>query len=168
MRLSWITAVIIFLGGGVFGYNMFSKDRVQATEIRKQVKEQYAVGKQRIRLEESLSLIESYRRRLSPEPQTAWLLRTVGKLAEEARINLSGINPQTPRALGDLSEFSVALRFSSSYHELGEFLSLIESNPKLLRIERLEFKPLISEANDLFEANVTLVVSTLFLPPVRI
>ncbi len=111
--------------------------------------------------------MELYRRRLAPEQDVVWLLRTVGELANEADIHLSTISPQPPKHRGEFTQVSVSLRLTASYHQLGQFLSRLESAEHLLRVDKLNLSPKAS-GDGASEADVDLVVSTMYLPPLRL
>ena len=167
MKASLLSAIIVLAVAGFFGYKIISEHQSEAQRLREQLQQESELGNRQAQLEESLGLVELYRRRLAPGQDVVWLLRTVGELANEADIHLSAISPQPPKHRGDFTQVSVSLRLTASYHQLGRFLSRLESAEHLLRVDKLNLASKAS-GDGPSEAEVELVVSTMYLPPLRL
>lgn len=106
--------------------------------LHQQLAEEKTTQDLRVQLAHSLEEIQRSQQRLSPEPNTEWLLREVTKRAEEEGIQLSTIAPQDRRDLRDATQLSVILQLSAPYHRLGKFLSAIERAPSFMWIEDIQ------------------------------
>lgn len=99
------------------------------------------------RREEYLQFIEQIKKRVYGPGESSLLLGPISKLAEESLVTIAASQPKTAdgkfpapfdtRYEGTLYEFNV----EGGYHELGRFVSLIESNTKLLRVQSFQVKP---------------------------
>ena len=165
MKAWLICAIIVLAAGGFFGYKIFLKDQAKAQHIREQLQQEHKLGDRRSQLEDSLGLLESYRRRLCPKADAGWLMRQVGDLANSAGLDVSTINPGKARRLGGITQLSVSLHLIASYHQLGQFLSRIESAEYLLHVDDLDFRRARAQHQDSMMADVDLVVSTFYMPP---
>lgn len=165
MRPSLISGIIVLALTGVLGYKVVARHRAEAQRVRIQLEHGVQREDRRSQLEASQRLVESYRKRLAPEEEVVWLVRESGRLAREAEIQLSAVNPRRLRQVGGFSQLAVSLHFQTSYHQLGQFLSRIESAEHLLYVDELDFT-LVRKPDGSPVAEVNLVVSALYLPPV--
>ncbi|MDP3921384.1 MAG: type 4a pilus biogenesis protein PilO [Candidatus Omnitrophota bacterium] len=85
--------------------------------------------------------------RLYRSDEISLLLGTISKLAEESGVQIIASRPHRdtpdfppPFHLQYKAEY-INLTVEGGYHALGEFVSRIESNPKMLRIELFEVSP---------------------------
>ena len=104
---------------------------------------------------------EQFRRRLPSKPETERLLQVVGDIAQVEGIRLASIAPEDPKRLQDVARLSVSLRFLTSYHQLGRFISALENSPDFLWIETME----VSRDQATGAAQVALTVSSMWVPP---
>lgn len=91
--------------------------------------------------------IQSAKERLYMPGETSLLLGAIAKLADESKINIVASRPKDlvdkfpvpfdEQYEGNIYDFTV----EGSYHALGEFISKIESNPKLLRVRLFLLDP---------------------------
>lgn len=109
-----------------------------------------------------LDYIQSVKQRLYLPGETALLLGKVSKLAELSGVSIVSSSPQAfsgvtfpapfnEKYKPELYDFTV----EGGYHQLGDFISRIEANPKILRVEIFEISP-IDESPDRHLANMTL------------
>lgn len=86
--------------------------------------------------------IAGYRNRLAASNEMSWLMNTVGKVAEDGSFPLRSVDPQNPvRENGAYDKILLQIRTQCTYHELGEFVSRIESYSKLLRVISVSLSP---------------------------
>ncbi len=93
-------------------------------------------------------LIDKTRVRLFQKEEVSLLLGQVSKLARDAKVNVIASKPQGEKSgfpapydsqyQGSSYDFAV----EGGYHDLGRFTSLVESYPKLLRIQSLKIMPI--------------------------
>lgn len=167
MKPSVISGILILALSGVIGYKMYVKDQRIAQQVREQLRQELELDRQRSQLEGSLRVVEAYHEHLTDQREVGWLVGAIGQLAREASVHLSAINPKRPRQLEQATQLSVSLRLTTSYHELGNFISRIESSDTFFHIDELDFRQIVREDGRV-EADVDLVVSTYQVSPVRI
>ena len=66
-------------------------------------------------------------------------------MASKESIEVSSIKPGPPENLGLYTRFYVILDTVSTYHDLGRFLSRVESHEKFMRVENINIKRLSLE-----------------------
>lgn len=167
MRPKLVAPIIVLALVAFFGYKVFSHEHARATRLRDAIQHERTLEDRRVQLERSLELVDAYRKRLAPEAEATWLLQEVGHVATESGVNLSAASPRKPRQLDQFTQLSVALHFTSSYHQLGQFVSRLEAAERFLRVDELTLRMLDPESPDP-QADVELVVSTLYMPPVEL
>jgi len=167
MKPAWVSGVIVLALAGYFGYynGIYLPNQKRLRKLQEQLTQQQQTQELRAQLAQSLEQVEQFRKRLPPEPETAWLVREVGKLAEDTGLQLTSIIPQTPRQLSELTHLAVAIEFVTSYHTLGEFISRLESSKAFLRVDELG---VARGADETKPAQVRLIISTLYVPPVKL
>jgi len=162
MKPTVVSGIIVLALAGYFGYHNWFYLPSQKT--LRQLQESLAQARQtqelRVRVAGLLDEMEGLRKRLPHEPETEWLLGEVSRLAEEEQVRLTSIVPQSPRQVGELTQLAVLLQFDASYHQLGKFLSRVESSPRFIQVEELE----MSRSRP-GSAQVRLLVTTVHVPP---
>jgi len=163
MKPAWISGIIVLVLAGYLGYNtVYLKGRQELSKFREQLRQHEQTQELRKQVARSLDEVERLRKRLPPEPDTEWLVREVGKLAEEAGVRLTSIIPQNPKALHEFTQLSVSLQFGISYHQLGKFLSAIENAKLFIHVDDLE----MTRGQDGSQsALVRMTLSTWYVPP---
>lgn len=160
MKPALVSGAIVLAFAGYFGYNhVYLQEQQEVSKLREQLTEQQQTQELRSQVALSLEQIERFRKRLPTEPETEWLVREVGRLAEEAGVHLTSIVPQSPKKLEEFTHLAVALQFAASYHRLGKFISILENSPAFLKVEALEVSRVQGAT-----AQVGLTVSTLYSP----
>lgn len=120
--------------------------QIKTLEILSQKKAEWSKNK-----ETYLQLIQATKGRLLEPGEAALLLGAISKLAKESRTSIIASQPKEfldkfPPPF-DLQYEARLYDFSleGAYHDMGAFISRIESNPKLLRIQLFSLLP--NEAN---------------------
>ncbi|MBI4355473.1 MAG: type 4a pilus biogenesis protein PilO, partial [Candidatus Omnitrophica bacterium] len=91
-------------------------------------------------LQDQLARMEPWQRRLSSDQMMEWLVSELTRLARESGVRVIAIQSHPVTHAPEATSVSVSLEIESSYHELGRFLSLVESSPPLILVERIEIK----------------------------
>ena len=158
---SLVSGAIVLALVGHFGYHtVYLSNQRQLNQLREQLTEQQRTQDLRVQVARSLDQVEQLRNRLSQEPDTEWLVREVGKLADEAGIQLTAISPVNPRKLQDFTSLSVAFGFTASYVQLAQLVGSLEHSRLFMRVEHLDVV-----RNGQGTSQVKLTVSTFYLPP---
>lgn len=158
-----ISGLLVAAIAGYLGHRTIYRDYQRTmTTLRAQLTDQQQTQGLREQAAQSLQEIERFRKQLPPQPETEWLMREVSRLAEEAGIQLTTILPANPKKVEGLEgvmTLTVALDFTAPYHQLGKFLSVVESAPVFIRVDEL-----MLARNEQGRAKVQLTVGTLYVP----
>lgn len=158
-----ISGVLVAAIAGYVGHQTIYRDyRRTMTVLRAQLTDYQQTQGSRVQVAQSLQEIERLRKRFPQNLETEWLLREISRLAEEAHLQLTTILPTSPKKVLGVEEvmtLSVALEFTASYHQLGKFLSILESAPVFIRVDEL-----ILARNEQGLAKVQLTLSTVYVP----
>lgn len=156
-----VTGVIVLALAGTFGYYGIHQP---AQQKRQELQEQLSYERETKLLKESIvrgiEEIDALRKRLPAKPETEWLLQAVGELARSQAIQLVSIAPDEPKRVQDAVRLGVTLRFVTSYHQLGQFLSALENSPNFLWIETMDVARDMASGG----AQVSLTVSSMWVP----
>lgn len=134
-----VSGVMIVALTGYLGYHtVYLSGQRKLSALREQLANQQQAQELGGGILRSLKEVAQLHKRLPPAPETEWLLQEVGKIAQQEEVQLISIVPQEPKRLQDVTRLSVALKFVSSYHQLGRFISALENSPLFLWIETLD------------------------------
>jgi len=164
MKASLLSGAIIVAVSGLFGYHNIHlrlQQQLQAVQQQQQLEQQ--TQELRTQLAVTLEQVEQFRKRLAPSPETQWLMEQVNPLAAQAGVQLTGIRPQNPSPLTDFTSLAVHLEFTGSFHQVGAFLSALESAPVFIRVSDLD----ISAPNEQGASQVQLILTTMYVPPLE-
>ncbi len=160
MKPSLLSGAIILALTGLLSYHtVYMRVRKELRAIQTQEAQGQETQALRIKLADTLEQVERLRKRLPQTPETERLIHEVSTLANKAGIQLTGIDPQDPKPLQELTHLSVTLQFVSSYHQLGAFLSTLESSPFFLKVEDLQISGRGEETRE-----VRLTIGTVYVP----
>ena len=98
-------------------------------------------------LQAQLTRMEPWQRRLSSDQMMEWLVSELTRLAREAGVRVIAIQSRPVTHTPEATSVSVSVEIESSYHELGRFLSLVESSPPLILVERIEIQAATAPAS---------------------
>ncbi len=161
MNASLLSGVIVLAISGLFGYhNIYMRAQQELRAVREQEQLEGQTQELRTQLAATLEQVERLRKRLSPSPETEWLVEQVGPLAARSGIQFTSINPRAPTAMGEMTSLTVSLQFGATFHDLGAFLSAVESSTAFIRIEELDVS--VPDADGV--SQVKLVLTTLHVP----
>lgn len=108
--------------------------------------------------------LEKYRELSFSSPESSKILDRVSALAKQAGIEIETFQSLEPIDAGIYIELPLQLPFKSNFHKLGNFLSLLESNPPLLCIKKLTIaKPAVIDLTKVSTPIVMLTVSGFYL-----
>jgi hypothetical protein len=119
--------------------------------LENQIMQTNALFKRKPELEKSkgeyAKIIEGAKSRLYQPGESSLLLGVISKMAQEANVSIIASRPKPfegtfPAPFNTLYEASsYDFTVEGKYHDMGRFISSIESNAKLLRIEKFLLKP---------------------------
>ena len=134
--------------------------------LRQQLAEETATQELRVQLARSLDDFESLRKQFPQDSSMESLLHEVTQHALEQGIQLQSIVPQDRKDLRDATQLSVQLQASASYHQLGKFISGLETASPFMWVEDLQFNRPPGSSGE--TTVVRLIVSTLFVPSANV
>ena len=161
LRSSMVSGLIVLALTGYLSYGIYVQHQQRLRAIQEELQVQQETEALREKLASSIQELERLRKRLPPEPEPEWLVGQVAKLAEQTGIKLTSIVPENPRQFDEFTHLSVSLQFTTSYHQLGAFISTLESSPSFVRVDQLD----LSRGQQEDTASVRVAVSTVYLPP---
>ncbi len=162
--LSTLTSGLVILAlCAYFGYHVAYVRPGKAVEL---IQQQLTEARQKHELQQvvvsSLYALEQQRTRFAERADPDWLLQEISQLTKAAGLEARAVSPHPAQTRGDVTVLRVSLQFSATYHELGRFLSRIESHPRFLQVDDLQ---LIARGAESGHADVRLTLSTLHVPP---
>ncbi|MBI4336081.1 MAG: type 4a pilus biogenesis protein PilO [Candidatus Omnitrophica bacterium] len=86
-----------------------------------------------------------------------WLVDKVSRAADESGVNIVDLNSKPLTQLKSFAYSNLTLKVKGTFHQLGDFVSKIESADKIVRVEKLSFK----KNNDALDADIA--IGTYFL-----
>lgn len=78
--------------------------------------------------------VDSYQIRFSPTKEAAWLIGELNRMADESGVVLQSAAPIGQDEKGGYSKITIRVEAKASYHQLGDFISRIESAPKFIKV----------------------------------
>lgn len=165
MKPALVSGVLVLALAGAFGYyGIYQPTQQKQHELHEQLSRERDTQVLRESVLGGAEEIDRLRQYLPEKPETESLLDAVDQLAKAQGIRLTSISPEEPKRVQDAQRLAVTLRFATSYHQLGQFLSALESAPHFLWIEGMDVSRDVSSGS----AQVTLTVSSMWVPPFAI
>ena len=164
LKPSIVSGIIMLALAGYVGYHSaYVRPRKSVERIHQQIKEAREEQALRTRVAVSLQTLEQHREALALRPDPDWFLTEVGVVAKEVGLQVTSISPYPPKEGADATVLSVSLRLITTYHQLGRFLSQLESHDRLIHVDSLQITP---DQGFSGKTYTNLVLSTLYIPPV--
>ncbi len=89
--------------------------------------------------------IQTYRSRSAPFAKTDWLVSAVTQQAAKTGVKIESIESYSPVVSGEYTYLRCKISCKSAYHDLGKFLSLLESQREFIEVERLNINSSLME-----------------------
>lgn len=119
------------------------------------------------RLADSGAKVETYKKIFMPDRDLAPLIEELAGIAERTSVKVSSISPEKSmgNVEGDVEKLTVLIEGESTFHNLGNYISQIESMDKFTKISRIEFGKGVTPTRTTASAKrVILAVSRFYLP----
>lgn len=85
-------------------------------------------------------LVEGYKRYFAKEADVSWLIDRVSKAADESGLKIHSLNSKPLTKRDEFLYTIVNVNVAGTYHQLGDFVALLEGSNEFIRVERLSFK----------------------------
>lgn len=158
-----VSGIIVLALFAYFGYHMaYVRPREAVAQVQHELTEAREQHELQTLVVTALQVLEAQRARFAERPDSDWLLQEVSRLTKSAGVDVQAVNPFAAQARGDMTVLRVSVEFSATYHELGRFLSRVESHPRFLQVDDVQ---LTSQGSSNNRANIRLTLSTVFMPP---
>ncbi len=132
--------VLILVWGGRFIYEK-SNTRLKKLKIQRQ----------RVRLENKVGVkldeLSKIRKKMTVIQESSRFLAEVAKIAGQLNLKLKAISALPREKRNDFIKLSVSLEVDTTYHELGLFVSKIESSDVFMSIDKLELNSVVTAEN---------------------
>ncbi|MDO8602949.1 MAG: type 4a pilus biogenesis protein PilO [Candidatus Omnitrophota bacterium] len=161
-----VIIVLTLITGILFIYTPFaSKNKSLRADILKERDKNVLIG----RIRALSKYIKIYDKKIPEGGSVSWLLGEVSNIASSEQVEVSSIKPGNPEGYGLYTKLSVAVDLISTYSQLGNFVSRIESSEKFLKIESINIKRMdldgkpekSSDRFKAFDVKVNIVISTI-------
>lgn len=160
-----LTSAAVLLITLVSARSIFQNQRERIQTLRTKIAEEQEKNEILSKIETQEGKIGYYGLRLPRERNVEWLRKEVTELAKQAQIKIVSVEPQAPRDKGIYIQLPVKMVLDCSYHQLGSFISKLESSKEFIKLDSLRFK--IAEKSEKEEvkplARAELMVSSFYL-----
>jgi Tfp pilus assembly protein PilO len=164
--LTVMIGLVVVVSGFVGYNNIYKPHEAEVRQIQTKIAEETANQTMQADTAAVLKQVESYRKRLPPARDPAWLADQVLAIADRTGLQLSSIGRDAPAEVGGgLTRLSVSLSGFATYHEVGAFVDEVERSQSYLRIEKLTISP-SGDATTGEKGSVQIQVSSVYVPPV--
>lgn len=160
-RKTLLVYVGVFASGIYIGWSFMLKP---ALDDLHRLRARIASESQKTEILRSISGAQDNIRRqealLSDAEEVTWLIETVNRIAEDAGVQILSVMPQDAETAGAYQRLPLQIEARSGYHEMGRFLSRVESHEKLVKVLDLRLEnPNDARAGDTQSLRVTLALS---------
>lgn len=135
LSIAVIVATLV-IGGGFIYKPFLNKNKSLRAEILYARDKNILVGK----IKAMGKHMDVYEERIPKNRDVSWLLGELSNLASKEHIYISSIKPGDTKDKGLYIKYNVILKTVSTYHQLGRFISEIESYEKFLRVDYIDIK----------------------------
>ena len=148
------------LGVFLIGQKLFvDPARSQLRSVRHELETETRKSEILRRIVELEGKIGGYRTSLLEKRDAAPLIDAVNRLAEESTLTLISVTPQPPQKQGQYDRLPIEVELQCTYHQLGGFLSRIESSKRFLRVDSVKMEERRDPNNTAPGLLVTLILS---------
>lgn len=138
-----MTAVIFLLGALVGKHFLIDTDLGTLKDLAGQLAAENQKEETLGKLSELDKKIKNYDRYFEKTEDNSWLIENVNRLAVSSGVNLGSITPQQTEMGENFNKLFLRLELRCGYHELGKFLSGIESGPRFIKISEVNAQSLM-------------------------
>ncbi len=132
--------VLIFIWGGSF---MYEKNNVKLKKIKIQC--------QRVRLENKVGVklneLTKIRKKMTVIQESSRFLAEVAKTAGQLNLKLKAISALPREKRNDFIKLAVSLEVDTTYHEMGLFISKIESSEVFMSVDKMDMASVVTAEN---------------------
>ena len=165
IKPSTILAIAAVAMASPVGYNVVRGHQEHIRLIETNIAQEQTTQEARMDVAAMLRQLDQYRTRLPSEPNPSELVADAVSLGERVGLQLTTIEQEPPQPLQQFTRLAVTFQFNTSYHQLGDFLDLIERSNRFMRVERLQVKSESSQTHSGVLA-IQLTLSTVYVPPI--
>ena len=160
-RIFVISAVIIMLTL-VVANSIFRSQSGRIERLKAEAAEEHEMNRLLVEIGRAVEEIDSYLPRIPLEKNVDWLRREVTRIAAESEVKIVSITPRSPEKKDLYTRLAVGMEVECGYHQLGEFVSELESSKRFTNIDSLKLDAgKVEGAEWIAEARIT--VSTFYL-----
>ena len=81
--------------------------------------------------------LDVYRPQLAENSDFSWFIETVNEVAQKSGLTLISAAPSQDEPKGDYRKLVMRVEASGGYHDVGRFVSFIESCPRFIKVQQL-------------------------------
>ena len=129
------------LAGGIVGNNVMTGPlRARLAQAEKERVLERRKTEALTRVAELEQAVARYRPQLLAAREASAVIEAVNRMAEESSITLTSVTPVRPETTGGYVRVPVQVEVRCSYHQLGRFLSRVESASRFLNVDAVRVK----------------------------
>ncbi len=142
LKTNIILATLIFISFLLIGHNVYTRqiDKIDETQARletEQRKTEIHTRIMKIQLE-----MQKYKDRIPVGRDIPWIVSEITSVARRANLDIHIIEPQPIKKRRFHAILPITLRVTGSYHQLGRFVSKLESSEKFIKVDEMKLQSL--------------------------
>lgn len=138
-----ILTLLVFLGGGFIGWRAIIASDLEAHN------KLLAAGQDEIKKQALMVEIKELenqnvaftREKFLDTSEVSWLVKAINAIAKDSGVVISSVTPLETERGKDYQKLMLKIETQCSYHALGDFVSKIESYPKLIKLSAINLRP---------------------------
>ncbi len=164
MNPALISGIIVLALAARVGYvNIYLSGQEEVRHVREEQHRLEEFQNLRLQVASALDRAEHLRTKFGQKAEPDGLMQEVDRLAQKVGVQLGRIGPEQTREASGFLYLAISLEVTCTYHELGRFLSEIESSDTFfIRVDELDVSRIVDPQG---LAATKLVLSTLYVPP---
>jgi Tfp pilus assembly protein PilO len=144
INLSQIANLVILLIAGIVALNIYQRQNKKITSVLKLHKDQSEKNELLLQIDDINKSIESYKENFGYRDRRE-IINMITNIARSSGVNILALRPQekakkVKSEIYDKVFFDVDIQ-ANSYHEIGKFISRLESNPVIFIVESIVIEP---------------------------
>jgi Tfp pilus assembly protein PilO len=140
MKIAALCAVVCVVGC-LLGWHAFIRSDLATIEV---LKKKMALEQKKHQMSQTIqthvAAIKSYDPFLSPSEEVSWAIEDITGIALDSGLSITSMSPADPQKGVYLNKLLLKVEADCGYHEMGRFVSRLESHSKFLKMNQLSLK----------------------------
>lgn len=137
-KITLVICLLMFIVAIFVGYNYIYSPQIQRIEDKKvQFVKEIEKNKIAYKIHGVRQKVDKYLKYFPTSSDASWLISEVSSKVKKADVDLLSIKPSSIKHFKDYDIISVILQLRGSFHNVGEFISKLESSNILLKVSSI-------------------------------